>query len=250
MIIDTSGDDVLITDANGAIHAARQVIVTVSIGVLQAEMIDFVPDLPESTVAAYNGIGMDMGMKVPLRFSEAWWETEGYAMAWLVTEGLAGSCWAPSDYKVDSTSYILMCYPMGDNATALTNLAVAAGGGAAGDAAIIDAILDDLDGTFPKAPGQASTNYLEGVIQNWGTEPYTLGAYSYPQIGTYTTASDSKRRDLQDSVADNRLFFAGEATHTRHPSTVPGALHEGERAAHAAHTVNGEPNTPPDVPSQ
>ena len=243
--IDTSGDDVVITDSNGGTHTARQVIVTVSIGVLQSEMIDFIPDLPETTVAAYMGIGMDMGMKVPMRFSSAWWETEGEPMAWLVTEGLAGACWVPSDYKVESSSHILMCYPMGDNGTALNDIAVAAGGGAAGDAAIIDTILADLDGTFPKALGLASANYVEGIVQNWGAEPYTLGVYSYPKIGTYTTASDSKRKDLQVPVANERVFFAGEGTHATHPSTVPGALHEGERAARVVHAINGQPSNPP-----
>ena len=243
--IDTSGDDVVITDSNGATHAARQVIVTVSIGVLQSEMINFIPDLPEATVAAYKGIGMDMGMKVPMRFSSAWWETEGEALAWLVTEGLAGACWVPSDHKVGSSSHILMCYPMGDNGTALNDIAVAAGGAAAGDAAIIDAILADLDGTFPQALGLASTTYVEGIVQNWGAEPYTLGVYSYPKIGTYATASDSRRRDLQDPVANERIFFAGEGTHVTHPSTVPGALNEGGRAARAVHAINGQPNNPP-----
>jgi hypothetical protein len=221
------------------------VIVTVSIGVLQSEMINFIPDLPEATVAAYKGIGMDMGMKVPMRFSSAWWETEGEALAWLVTEGLAGACWVPSDYKVGSSSHILMCYPMGDNGTALNDIAVAAGGAAAGDAAIIDAILADLDGTFPQALGLASTTYVEGIVQNWGAEPYTLGVYSYPKIGTYATASDSRRRDLQDPVANERIFFAGEGTHVTHPSTVPGALNEGGRAARAVHAINGQPNNPP-----
>ena len=50
--IDTRGGDVIITAADGDLHEARQVIVTVSIGVLQSEMIDFVPDLPASTVSA------------------------------------------------------------------------------------------------------------------------------------------------------------------------------------------------------
>ena len=83
---------------------------TVSIGVLQAELIDFIPDLPSSTVTAYNGIGIDKGMKVPIRFKSAWWETEGEELGWLVTEGLAGACWVPSNYKVGSVSYVLMCY--------------------------------------------------------------------------------------------------------------------------------------------
>ena len=42
--------------------------VTVSVGVLQAEMINFVPDLPASKVTAYNTIGMGNGMKIFLRF--------------------------------------------------------------------------------------------------------------------------------------------------------------------------------------
>jgi monoamine oxidase len=169
-------------------------------------------------------------------------------LAWLVTEGLAGACWVPSDYKEDSTSHILMCYPMGDNGTSLNDIAAAAGGDEAGDAAIIEAILADLDATFPQAPNQASEDYLEGIVQNWGTEPYTLGVYSFPKVGTYTTANDSNRRDLQDPVADDRVFFAGEGSHTTHPSTVPGALHEGERAANSVHAVNGEPNNPPTLP--
>ncbi|MFT6388609.1 MAG: monoamine oxidase [Cellvibrionaceae bacterium] len=236
--IDTRGDDVIVTDTNGDRHTAQQVIVTVSIGVLQAEMIDFIPDLPASTVSAYNGIGIDMGMKVPLRFASAWWETEGANLAWLVTEGLASVCWVPSDYKAGSTDHILMCSPMGDNGAALDVIAADAGGGAEGDSAIIAAILADLDVTFPQVPGGATSNYIDGVVQNWGKQPYSLGVYSYPKVGTYITANNSKRLDLQKPVANNRIFFAGEASHNTHPATVIGALHEGERAANEVDNVN------------
>jgi hypothetical protein len=246
--IDTSGNDVIVTVSNGDLHAARQVIVTVSIGVLQAEMIDFLPDLPASTVSAYNGIGIDMGMKVPLRFSSPWWETQGIQMAWLVTEGLAGVCWPPTNYKVGSTDYILMCYSMGDNGAALNDIAANAGGGAAGDTAIINAVLADLDATFPQAPNGATATYIEGHVQNWGAHPYTLGVYSYPKVGTYTTANDSRRLDLQIPVAASRIFFAGEASHNTHSATVVGALHEGERAANDVGSVNGNPNNPPPLP--
>ncbi|HCH66736.1 MAG TPA: amine oxidase [Deltaproteobacteria bacterium] len=246
--IDTRGDDVVVTDDTGARHAGRQVIVTVPIGVLQAETITFVPDLPDATVDAYNGIGMDMGMKVAMRFSTAWWETEGSALAWLVTEGPAGACWVPSDYKSGTTSFILMCYPMGRNAELLNELAVDAGSGSAGDAAILQAVLADLDATFPGAPGMASAHYEDGLVQNWGAEPYILGAYSYPMVGTFPTASDNLRMDLQQPVAGDRIFFAGEATSVARSATVPGALAEGERAADAVHAVNGSPSDAPAVP--
>ncbi|MEM6583812.1 MAG: FAD-dependent oxidoreductase [Pseudomonadota bacterium] len=243
--IDTSGESVIVTDAMGAAHTARQVIVTVSIGVLQSEMIDFVPDLPAPTVSAYNGIGIDMGMKVPMRFRSPWWETEGEQLGWLVTEGVAGACWAPSNYKVGTTANILMCYPMGANAEALNAIGEAAGSSKRGEAAIIAAILEDLDKTFPQARNQASTHYIEGKVQNWGAAPYTLGVYSYPKVGTYVSASSNLRKQLQQPIANNRIFFAGEASHISHPSTVVGALHEGERAARAVHAVNGAPNNPP-----
>jgi monoamine oxidase len=246
--IDTSGDDVLVIDSRGNRHAARQVIVTVSIGVLKAEIINFTPDLPYSTVAAYNGIGIDKGMKVPIRFRSAWWETEGERLAWLVTEGVAGACWAPSNYKIDTYSYILMCYPMGKNSEELSQISAEAGGDTAGDDAIIEAILADLDNTFPQAQNQASSNFIEGLVQDWGSAPYTLGAYSYPKIETFVSNQDNKRRELKTPVAENRILFAGEATHETHPATVVGALHEGERAANKVHSVNGVPNNPPSLP--
>ena len=65
--------------------------------------------------------------------------------------------------------------PMGENASLLNDISAAAGGGQPGDVAIIQAILADLDATFPRALGQASTQYLEGIVQNWGLEPYTRG---------------------------------------------------------------------------
>ena len=94
----------------------------------------------------------------------------------------------------------------------------------------------------------ATGNFDGAVVQNWGAHPYTLGAYSYPKVGTYTTASDNKRADLQVPVANNRIFFAGEGSHETHPATVVGALHEGERAANNVHAVNGSPNNPPPLP--
>jgi monoamine oxidase len=137
---------------------------------------------------------------------------------------------------------------MGDNAVTLNGIAADAGGGIAGDTAIIEAILANLDTTFPAAAGMASAHYLDGIVQNWGTEPYTLGVYSFPMVGTFTTESDNLRRDLQAAVAEDRIFFAGEATSITRSATVPGALAEGERAADAVHAANGAPLNPPELP--
>ena len=245
--IDTNGSDVVVSDAKGLRHLARQVIVTVSIGVLQQELIDFTPALPASTVTAYNSIGFDKGMKVALRFESPWWETEGQPLAWLVTEGLAGVCWAPSNYKLGAGSHILMCYPMGSNGAALADIGLAAGGGDDGERAVVTAILEDLDRVFPQALGEASPNFLEAVVQDWGSETYTLGVYSYPKVETRPSLTDNQRRVLKTPVADDRIFIAGEATHETNAATVVGAIHEGERAALRVHDVNGAPGNPPSL---
>jgi monoamine oxidase len=137
---------------------------------------------------------------------------------------------------------------MGDNSAALSDIGAQAGGGSTGDQAIIDAILTDLDNTLPQALGQASEHFIDALVQDWGSAAYTLGAYSYPKVETFLSAEDNKRRDLKAPVANNRIFIAGEATHETHPATVVGALHEGERAALAVHSVNGVPNNPPVLP--
>ena len=243
-VIDTTGDHVLVLDANGGRHLAKQVIVTVSIGVLQSGVIEFNPELPASTIEAYMGIGFDSGMKIAIRFSSPWWETEGEPLAWLVTEGVAGVCWVPSDYKSNTASHILMCYPMGDNSRALR--ALASNGNSS---AIVDAVLKDLDNTFPQAPNAASVNYIEALVEDWGADPYTRGAYSYPRVETVLSIElDNRRRDLKRPVAADRIFFAGEATHETHPASVVGAIHEGERAALQVNSVNGTPGQPPSLP--
>ena len=221
--IDSSGDTVRITDANGEMVSAKKVIVTASIGVLQSESIKFTPELPETTVHAYNNIGMGMGMKVALRFKEQFWDSK---MTYFVSEGLSSSGWVPSSYKKESEDNIVMCYPMGNNVRALNDLAKQKGGGVAGDEAIIQVMLNDLEILLG---GKAKQLYIDGVVQNWGLDPYVLGSYSYPMLETYA-GTKSLRQQLAEPVS-NKIFFAGEGTNHRNPSCVPGALQEGERAA-------------------
>ena len=236
--IDTNGAHVVVKDASGDAYVAHKVIVTASIGVLQSETIRFSPELPDSAVDAYTNIGMGRGMKVALRFSEQFWKSR---MSYLITEGLSSSCWVPSSYKSGSSDHILMCYPMGDNGQALTDLARQAGGGKLGDDTIVKVMLSDLDQIFEH---KASAGFLDGVVQDWTTEPYVRGSYSYPTPVTYQKGSSSKRQQLAEPV-DNRIFFAGEGTSHRNPACVPGALQEGVRAARQVHALLSGVSNPP-----
>ncbi len=236
--INYGGDQVVVTDAAGAQTLAHKVIVTASIGVLQSETIRFDPALPKETVEAYRGIGMGRGMKVALRFEQAFWESR---MSYLITGGLVSSAWAPSHYKTGTDDHILMCYPMGDAAQTLMDRANRAGKESESDAVIVRALLDDLDRVFG---GKASPAIVDAQVQDWTSDPYVRGSYSYPKPETYRSNAVNMRRQLGQPVA-GRLFFAGEATNPQNPSCVPGALQEGALAAERVHSLLQGVSNPP-----
>ena len=215
-VVDTSGIKPVAIDVSGVYHYADAILVTVSVGVLQAEMIDFVPDLPASKVTAYNTLGMGNGMKLFLRFGSTFWD--GSKLFNVLTEGPSGNCWTPAKYQAGATNDVITCFSMGLNAEFMSALP--------DDTARLNQTLADLDLAFG---GQASLNFVEGFVQDWTKEPYVRGSYSYPVPGSYPTGGPSMRETLAMPVG-GELFFAGEATHNTAPSTVPGALQSGERA--------------------
>ena len=75
------------------------------------------------------------------------------------------------------------------------------------------------------APGAAPepTSWMRST---WSTDPYIRGAMSYLPAGT----APQSRNDLAAPLG-GRVFFAGEATDSDHPGTVPGAIASGQRVA-------------------
>jgi len=228
--IDTSGIKPVAIDDNGVYHYADAIIVTVSVGVLQAGIIDFIPDLPAAKLDAINTIGMGNGMKISLRFSSQFWESK---MMYLLLDGPTGSCWPPGIYQAGTTDHVLTCFMMGRNSEVMEALP--------DDTARINQALADLDEAFG---GSASATYMgEANVHNWTAEPYIRGSYSFPAPGTRPTSGSTKRQVLAQPVGTT-LYFAGEATHNTAPSTVPGALQSGERAGGEVNTNLGGPPAP------
>ena len=59
---------------------------------------------------------------------------------------------------------------------------------------------------------------LETKRSNWEHDEWTRGSYSFMPLG----ATPESRVKLAET--EGKLFFAGEATHSKFPSTVHGAL--------------------------
>jgi monoamine oxidase len=205
--IDYSGSSVLITDIEGNSYSADKVIVTVPLTVLKREDISFIPVLPESKTQAIQRIGMDRGIKVVMKFTERFWpdntgEMYGSNAAPLYTATGAGG-------RGEDT--ILTAFVCGEQAEAL----------ALQGEGMVQTILQDLDSLW----GSASEKYIAHHIQDWGSEPFIGGAYTYSKPGT------GNARDVLAQTLSEKVYFAGEATHTQgHYATVHGAMETSLRA--------------------
>ena len=146
-----------------------------------------------------------------------------------------GSFYFPSNWKEGCPDTIAQFVQMGKESEALTALG--------SDEAIVDAIIADLDATFD---GGASPVLIDSYVQDWTASPYIRGSYSFPALNTYPEKGMSLRKQLGVPVND-RVFIAGEATNPVNPSTVPGALAEGERAAGLVHKLLGGVSNPPSM---
>ncbi len=207
--IDYSQSTIILTDQNGQTYEADKVVITVPLTILQQQIIEFVPALPDKKISAINGIGMGAGMKIILKFDSPFWKND---LGSLFSEGVVPEYWTTALGK-SSSDYLLTAFAMGSFAEALS---------AQGSNAVTQC-LAQLDAAYN---GAATNHFVDSKIMNWTNEPFILGAYSFP-----TQTSNQPRIDLAE-VVNNQLHFAGEATNTEGSfATVHGAIDSAFRVA-------------------
>jgi monoamine oxidase len=207
--INYSGSQILLTDQNGNSYEADKIIITVPLSILQSNDITFAPALSTSKQTAINSIGMGAGMKIVLKFSTTFWATN---LGSVYGSGYVPEFWATGLGR-SADNNTLTAFVMGEKAEYLSSL----------DAGAIDIVVAELDQMY--GAGVASGSLIESHIMDWSQEPFIKGAYSYPKVGT-----GNSRETLAQSI-DDKLFFAGEATHTEgHEGTVHGAIETAQTA--------------------
>jgi monoamine oxidase len=193
------------------IFEADRAIVTLPIGVLKQGDIAFEPALPEKKQTAIDALGAGVLNKIYLQFSEVFWERSPDWLSYI------------SEAKGEFTSW-LNIYRYTDRPILLAFNAGTFGQEieAWSDAQIIDRAM----ATIRLISGQDSPDPINAQITRWHSDPFARCSYSYPAVGM----TDTTRADLAAPMGD-RLFFAGEATHSDYPSTVHGAYLSGQREA-------------------
>lgn len=221
-------------DADGVARppvAARAVIVTVPLGVLQAGpgetgAIQFDPPMPDAVREAVGGMAMGPVMRAVFAFEERFWE-----------HGLRN---APSRDALTELSFIhspgstvpvwwtlfpvrapvMVGWVGGPPARELWEL---------GDGEFERRALRDLARHLGSTYERLSSLLVGSWMHDWERDPFARGAYSYGLVG----GTDAPR--VLARPVDDTLFFAGEATDTEgRTGTVEGALATGRRAGQAA----------------
>jgi len=208
--IDYSNTKILVSH-NGTVTEADYVLVTVPLGVLKANKIDFVPSLPNTKQNAIQKVGVNCVNKFLLTWETAFWDDEQYI------------CYTPDikdkfNYFVNVKKYqptvnALMTFAYADKARQTENMT---------DQQIIEEIMTHLRYIYGN-----DIPYSKNILRTkWQTNEYSYGSYSYTAVGTEMRHFD----DLAEEI-DDKIFFAGEHTEIDYFSTAHGAYLSGIREA-------------------
>ncbi|KAL1215195.1 putative polyamine oxidase 4 [Cardamine amara subsp. amara] len=204
----TSNNKVVVGVEGGNNFVADAVIITVPIGVLKANLIQFEPELPQWKTTAISGLGVGNENKIALRFNRAFWPNVEFL-------GMV----APTSY---ACGYFLNLH----KATGHPVLVYMAAGNLAqdleklSDEATANFVMLQLKKMFPNAPDPAQ--YL---VTRWGSDPNTLGCYAYDVVGM--------PEDLYARLGEpvDNIFFGGEAVNVEHQGSAHGAFLAGVTAS-------------------
>jgi monoamine oxidase len=209
---------------------ARQALITVPLGVLQADTIAFAPP-PAEILAHARRLAMGEVVRVVLLFRERFWR---YALAPSIPKDvrrrLADLSFLFTPAEVPPTWWtpnpaptpMLTAWIGGPKATELRR-AIAAGGD---PLALPRRCIATLARIFELSFAELQSLLVSCHEHDWSADPYARGAYSYVPAG----ALDAPAK--LTAPVEGTLYFAGEHTDvTGHWGTVHAALGTGMRAA-------------------
>jgi monoamine oxidase len=194
----------------------RRAIITVPLGVLQAQdAIRFEPE-PADVLHAARRLAVGHVVRVVLRFREAFWE-ENKSLAsagFLLSDEADFPTWWPS---LSVRAPLLTGWSAGPHADALFGRP---------EEHIISRALDAVTRITGIDPTRTANLLEASYFHDWHADPFSRGAYSYVPAGALPA-----RAALAEPVSET-LYFAGEATDLAgHSATVHGAIAPGPRAA-------------------
>lgn len=209
--IDYSSDHIKATTNGGAEYTAERIIVTIPIKQLQNTAISFTPALPSNKLSVVQSLTVWSGFKAFIKFSSKFYPT---FLTFPDSENSVGQrLYYDAAYGQNTNEHILGLFSVGQQAETYQNFT---------GNALRDHMLNELDAVF--GANNASSKYIDHIVQNWNEEPYINAAY--------LTDSENWRsvRTMGESI-NNKLYFAGDGyTDGEDWSSVHTAIRSARRA--------------------
>jgi len=196
---------------------ADHVVITLPLGVLKAQQVQFSPALPSDKQQAIAKLGMGVLNKCYLRFTSAFWPEDVDWLEYIPATHGAWTGWVSFQQAVNMP--VLLGFNAAERGKEMEQWS---------DRQIVASAMDTLSclrfsgGLF----GAGIPQPVGYQVTRWATDPFALGAYSY-----YAVGSTPRMRQALAAPLEKQLFFAGEATHPDFFGTTHGAYLSGLRAA-------------------
>ena len=240
-------EDVLVADT---------IICTVSVGVLQSDLISFLPPLPEWKIKALNQVSMFVFAKVFVHFEINFWgssqqivicsnKRKGYYPLWMQLYPQQHNTSSSINTSNDNAHYIFFCYLGGSEAQRVESLS---------NEEVANEVEELFQGIFGKQQNNftKSTNKEHRSIYRptavfktaWSKNKYVRGSYSCFPLNAF---QDVEYQDLQKGISSSSsssssssgpsvksydaLNFAGEAYDNLYNGWVQGGYRSGEYLA-------------------
>lgn len=210
---------------------AAKVIVTLPLGLLQADAVAMTPR-PASILEAAGQMRMGSVMRATLVFRRRIWaglrlEGDGESLSrkleqlsFLYVPGAQPAVWWTSYPHLEPTLTAWSGGPSSNDIAALSPVA------------LTHRLVESVARLFSLEPDFVRSELVQCVTHDWQRDPFALGSYSYAAVG------GSEASEQMCLPVENTLFFAGEHTDTSgHWGTVHGAMRSGLRAAAQAMQV-------------
>lgn len=201
-------------DQHGHQHLAKQVIVTVPLGVLKQQQIQFQPILPDRLQQAINHSGFGSFNKVFVEFEQALpLQQTSRANNHSIFYFHDQVCYNLLDLSVIYQKPVYLFLFGGPQSEWIDQ---------APDEDVWLMIRSSLVDNFADIPIQAKNIH----ITRWGVDPYSYGSFSFPLPEHSAALSQAFLQSI-----DQQLYFAGEHCHELYAGTVHGAYLSGLETA-------------------
>ena len=216
------------------------VVITVPLGVLQREHIEFRPALPKWKLSSMGNLGMGNLNKVILEFPHVFWDPSEDIFGRVVPVDPSDETFLTGSGSQANENFLFrnphrgefyLFWALNRSQNGCPIVIVLMAGDAAdnvekeADAAVVDKLIEVMSRFVPEGAPEPPRP-TRALVSRWRSDAFAGGSYSFIKVGGTGEDHDNLAEPVQ-----NTLFFAGEATSRQHPATTGGAFSSGVREA-------------------